>query len=157
MEKLAAHQPPGVLHLAFSVFLVDDGGRVLLQRRSTTKHHFRGRWSNSCCSHPRPGESVVAAATRRVDEELGLVVDLHDIGSFSYRAVDPESGLVEHELDHVLVGPYDGSPLRPDGREIDALGWAHVTDMRHALALHPHRFTPWLAPALDVVEAVASR
>lgn len=102
--KLAAHQPPGQLHLAFSLVLLDPAGHLLLQRRSGSKHHFRRRWANACCSHPRPGETIVEAARRRADEELGArIARTREIGRFTYRARDPASGLVEHEHDVVVL------------------------------------------------------
>jgi isopentenyl-diphosphate delta-isomerase len=151
MAKLAAHRSPGVLHLAFSVFLFDEQGRLLLQRRASHKHHFRSRWSNSCCSHPRPGEALAAAAERRLQEELGVVAEVRPVGSFTYEAVDPDSGLVERELDHVFVGRYDG-PVDPDEQEVDAVDWVDLADLRRRLSDEPERFTPWLPMALAVVD-----
>lgn len=146
-EKVAAHRHPGVLHRAFSVLLFDGQGRLLLQQRAASKYHFRSRWSNSCCSHPRPGEELVSAARRRVREELGLVVELSLRGSFEYRAVDLDSGLVEHELDHVLVGCTDETP-RPATEEIDALRWVTHDELVAWLASEPEAFTPWFVLAL---------
>lgn len=151
-EKLAAHRNGGRLHLAFSVFVVDGAGRTLLQRRSPRKHHFAGRWSNTCCSHPRPGEGLVAAGGRRLGEEMGMTVPLADVGTFVYRAEDPASGLVEHELDHVLVGTHHGDPV-PDPAEVDGWQWTPLDDLAADLARRPERYTPWLAPALAVVTA----
>ncbi len=109
-----AHTPPGRLHRAFSVLLFDADGRVLMQQRALTKSRFAGRWTNTCCSHPGPGEDVTTSALRRLDEELGLQVDwLREVGRFVYRAADPHSGLVEHEYDHLFVGHFDGAPA-PD-------------------------------------------
>ena len=146
-DKLAAHQHPGVLHRAFSVLLFDPAGRLLLQRRASSKYHFRSRWSNSCCSHPRPGEDVVQAGQRRVREELGLDVELSLRTSFEYRAVDPDSGLVEHELDHVLVGRTADLP-RPDPAEVDDVRWVDPARLARELEREPEEFTPWLALAL---------
>lgn len=146
-DKLAAHQGEGVLHRAFSVLLFDDRGRLLLQRRALDKYHFRGRWSNSCCSHPRPGEDILAAGRRRVREELGIEVELSHRGSFVYRAIDLESGLVEHELDHVLVGRTTGEPS-PDPLEVEAVRWVEPHELGRWLDDEPHAFTPWLVPAL---------
>lgn len=146
-DKLAAHQHPGVLHRAFSVLLFDDEGRLLLQRRAGVKYHFRRRWSNSCCSHPRPDEDLLEAGRRRVREELGLDVELARRGSFEYRAVDLDSGLVEHELDHVLVGRTSGQP-RPDPAEVDEVRWVGPDELARWLADAPDAFTPWLVPAL---------
>lgn len=157
MPKLEAHQDEGHLHRAFSVFLVDGRDRVLLQRRSPAKHHFRGLWSNSCCSHPRPGEDVHRAAARRVAEELGVAVDagdLHEVGTFLYRAEDPETGLVEHELDHVLVGRLTTDP-RPDPDEADQWRWVTVAELEAELAGGATGFTPWFAPAWELARSGA--
>jgi isopentenyl-diphosphate Delta-isomerase len=147
-DKLAAHQGDGVLHRAFSVLLFDGTGRLLLQRRAFEKYHFRGRWSNSCCSHPRPGEDLLEAGRRRVREELGIEVELSHRGRFVYRAVDLDSGLVEHELDHVLVGRTDAEP-RPDSREVDAVRWVAADELLRWLDEEPEVFTPWFVPALQ--------
>jgi len=120
--RLLAHRPPGILHLAVSVALVGPDGRWLLQRRAATKAAFPGQWANSCCTHPVPGEEPAAAAIRRVREELGLEVsELTPAGSFTYRAPDPASGLVEHELDHVFLAVTDTSSAAPDPAEIGDL------------------------------------
>ena len=153
-EKLAAHQPPGQRHRAFSLFVHDGRGRLLLQKRADSKHHFAGRWSNTCCSHPRPGEEVVDAAVRRFREEIGAVAsDLLVVGSFEYRALDEASGLVEHELDHVVVGCLDpgaaSEPAAFDCREVSAMRWVGIDDLMAELAATPEAFTPWFAPALE--------
>ena len=149
-EKLEAHRPPGLLHLAFSVFVNDGEGRLLLQRRASNKHHFRNLWSNTCCSHPRPGESTVEAGRRRLREEMGIQVDLSIVGRFTYRADDPESGLVEHEVDDVLSGTYMGEPV-PDPAEVSEWRWADVEVLQRDLADRPGEYSPWLAPALRVL------
>ncbi len=151
--KLEAHQPPGSLHLAFSVFLYRSDGKLLLQQRAASKYHFPLVWANACCSHPAPGEDVVASATTRLREELGLEAALRDVGSILYRAVCPESGLVEHELDHVLLGETDAEPL-PDPAEVADLGWFRVGEVLHPRC--PLRRAPWLVPALLTVERYRS-
>src|SRR5437764_8203432 len=118
-DKAAAHEAPGRLHLAFSVFLFDPSGRVLLQQRAAGKALFAGLWSNSCCSHPRPGENVADAGRRRVREELGIGCDLEEVGVFAYHAHDAVSGLDERERVHVLAGWMAGATAPvPDGREV---------------------------------------
>jgi isopentenyl-diphosphate Delta-isomerase len=158
MEKLTAHQGPGRLHRAFSVFLLDGDGRILLQRRAVTKHHFRDLWSNSCCSHPRPDESVTDAGVRRVAQELGIELapgTLREVGSFVYRAEDPGSDLVEHEWDHVLVGRCTGRPEPvPDPDEVGDWRWVTRAALDGELTSTPEAFTPWLRPALEVLEGV---
>ncbi|HEX6255486.1 MAG TPA: isopentenyl-diphosphate Delta-isomerase [Euzebyales bacterium] len=153
MDKLAAHQR-AVRHLAFSVMLRDDDGAILLQRRAEAKYHFAGRWSNACCSHPRPDESVTAAARRRVREELGAACGpLAVSGAFWYRADDPASGLVEHEYDVVLVGAAAAlTSYAPDPAEVDDLRFVQPTVVRAALEQRPQQFTPWLAQVLDVTD-----
>ena len=154
--KLDAHQPPGRLHLAFSVLLFRPDGRVLLQRRAEAKYHFPGVWANACCSHPAPGEGVVASAERRLVEELGLRCDLTEVGAFVYRARCESTGLVEHELDHVLVGTTTGEPS-PDPGEVAETCWelpAGVLDGSFAGA-GARKLAPWLVPALSLVAARA--
>ena len=133
VAKLVAHEPPGLLHLAFSVVLYRSDGLVLLQQRAGTKYHFPLAWANSCCSHPRPGEDVVGSAERRVRDELGLDCRLAEVGTFTYRATCPVSGLVEHEFDHVLVGVVDGDPV-PDPAEVAALRWAVPAEVARGAA-----------------------
>jgi isopentenyl-diphosphate delta-isomerase len=149
MDKLRAHQSPGHLHRAFSVLLLDEDGRVLLQRRAAGKYHFAGRWTNSCCGHPAPGIDVVLEAQDRTFAELGLDVSLELVGSFQYQAADETSGLVEHELDTVLVGrlPRGGAPA-PDPAEVSATRLVTVRDLEAELAQAPGAFTPWLPQVL---------
>ena len=115
-DKMGPHKK-GILHRAFSVMLYDKGQKsVLLQKRAKGKYHSGGLWSNTCCSHPKPGETIIEAANRRLDEELGIKnVDLEEVGSFIYKH-EFENGLTEHEYDHVVVGVYDRNDynLNPD-------------------------------------------
>lgn len=126
--------------------LVDAEDRVLLQQRSPAKLRFPARWTNSCCGHPWPGESVVDAARTRLREELGVEVDeLREAGPFVYRAADPEQGYVEHEYDHVLVGRFGGMPTEVDPSEVLALRWSPLSEVLAELADgDPDSFTPWL-------------
>lgn len=145
-EKLAAHRS-GQLHRAVSVFVFDEAGHMLLQRRAPTKYHSSGRWSNTCCGHPRPGETPGDAAHRRLQEEMGLNCPLESAFSFRYRA-DVGNGLVENEYDHVFVGRYAGSPI-PHPDEVDAWRWASVDEVLEDVADHPDQYTPWLKIVLD--------
>lgn len=148
--KLEAHQPPGRLHLAFSVLLFRPDGRLLLQRRAEAKYHFPGVWANACCSHPAPGEDLVASAERRLVEELGLACDLTEVGAFVYRARCGATGLVEHELDHVLVGTTTHEPS-PDPDEVAEVRWelpGRVLDESFVEAAGGGRLAPWLVPAV---------
>lgn len=144
--KLAAHVS-GTLHRAFSVVITDGEDRILLQQRTASKYHSGGLWSNSCCGHPRPGEDIVEAAARRLNEEMGIRCHLDAVGTVQYRAVMP-NGLVEHEIDHVFVGRWRGEPA-PDPAEVTAWSWAHVAVVRLYMAVRPDRYTAWLAPVLE--------
>lgn len=140
MEKLEAHRR-GLLHRAFSVFVLDGGGRVLMQQRALSKYHSGGLWTNSCCSHPRPGEAVQAAAERRLQEELGVRSPLVHRFHFTYRA-DVGNGLVEHEFDHVFLGRHDGD-VHFSPAEVMAVRWMPPAAISTELAAAPERFTAW--------------
>lgn len=150
-DKLAAHQPPAPLHRAVSVMLTDEEGRYLLQRRADAKYHFAGLWANSACGHPAPGESVEAAARRRLHAELGATAgELTFQGTTTYAAHDPVSGLAEHELDHVLVGPAVGN-VEPHPDEVAETRWVGAADLATELTAYPERFVPWLAHVLPLL------
>ena len=152
-----AHQPPGDLHRAFSVVLADPSGRLLLQRRATVKTRFAGRWANACCGHPEPGVTAADAATVRLREELGLdtaasPIDLHDVGVYVYRATDSDSGRVEHEYDHVLLGALPaGVSLEPDPAEVDELRWVSLNGLRNDIAKAPDAYAPWLSGVISTL------
>lgn len=141
MGKLEAHQK-GALHRAFSVFLFDREGRLLLQRRAHGKYHSAGLWTNTCCSHPRLGESLEAAAQRRLREEMGIEGRLAHRFSFIYKA-GFDNGLQEHELDHVFFGRHDGEP-HPDPEEVAEWKRVPVQELDAEMKAHPERFTVWL-------------
>ena len=148
MEKQETHRK-GLLHRAFSVFLL-DGSKLLIQRRALDKYHCGGLWSNTCCSHPAPGEPVLSAAERRLDEELGIKnARLRELDTFLYRAAFP-NGLAEHELDHVLLGEYSG-PVQPDPMEIAQVRWIDLEELQRDLQAFPQWYTPWFPPALTLV------
>ncbi|MCI4063634.1 isopentenyl-diphosphate Delta-isomerase [Micromonospora sp. R77] len=147
----AAHQPPGQLHRAFSVLLVDPDGRVLLQRRAATKTRFPLRWANACCGHPTPGESLVEAANRRLGEELGAApVTLTEVGVYVYYAEDPATGRVEFEYDHVLRAdvPADLRVL-PDPDEVAELRWVDPVELEADLDVDPRAYAPWLGGVVN--------
>lgn len=150
--KLDAHRT-GALHRAFSVFVFDAAGSLLLQQRARGKYHSGGLWTNTCCGHPRPGEATPAAAARRLREEMGITCAFRDAGWFLYRA-DVGGGLVEHELDHVFVGRSDQEP-RPAPAEV--AGWRRVAPgaLRIELDRAPTRFTAWFPRALEVALSAA--
>jgi isopentenyl-diphosphate delta-isomerase len=127
MEKLEAHQK-GALHRAFSVFAFNGRGELLLQRRAPHKYHSAGLWTNTCCSHPAPGEDTEAAAHRRLQEEMGFDCPITHIGSLTYRT-EFANGLIEHEFDHIFIGRFDGQPvLNPE--EADASRWISEEGLR---------------------------
>jgi isopentenyl-diphosphate delta-isomerase len=147
VDRLLAHQAPGILHLAVSVALVDTAGLWLLQRRAASKMAFAGGWANSCCTHPRPGEELAAAALRRVSQELGLELGgLEPAGTFTYQATDPVSGLVEYEFDHVFVALTDTTAAVPDPDEIGALARLPLADALELVASEGG--TPWASEVL---------
>lgn len=149
MEKLEAHQK-GLLHRAFSVFVVNAKGDMLLQQRALSKYHSGGLWTNTCCSHPLPGENILAAAHRRLQEEMGFDCDLQEVFSFTYRAA-LDNGLTEHEFDHVFLGVYDGA-IAPDTEEVLAHRFLPVSTIRHLLAEEPDTFTQWFHLAFPKIE-----
>lgn len=152
-EKLLAHEQ-GWRHRAFSVFVFDPAGRLLLQQRHPAKYHSGGLWSNTCCSHPRPGESVDVAAHRRLREEMGLGCELEGISSFVYETA-LENHLHEHEVDHVFIGTLNSDPA-PNRREVCDWRWIDVPALQRALVAHPDRFTYWFPLALQEVLTHAS-
>lgn len=152
MEKLAAHQQ-GLLHRAISVFVVrevEGAYEVLLQQRQEHKYHSGGLWTNTCCSHPRPDEETLAAAERRLEEEMGLRLSLSRIGQFTYRA-ELLGNLVEHELDHVFVGQYSSQAIVPNQSEVADYRWMAIDELEQALQASPEQYTAWLQPALALL------
>ncbi|MGC4996666.1 MULTISPECIES: isopentenyl-diphosphate Delta-isomerase [unclassified Streptomyces] len=146
-EKLAAHQPPGQLHRAFSVFLFDERGRLLLQQRALGKYHSPGVWSNTCCGHPYPGEAPFAAAARRTAEELGVSPSLMaQAGTVRYNHPDPASGLVEQEYNHLFIGLVQQKPV-PDPEEVGATAFVTAAELAERHAREP--FSAWFMTVLD--------
>lgn len=145
-EKMQAHID-GSLHRAFSVFVFDNDGRLLLQRRAREKYHSGGLWSNTACGHPRPGETTIAAAHRRLREEMGFDCALHEAFAFLYRA-EMDGALVEHEYDHVFVGAYDGEPA-PDPSEAEDWRWVDLDELRRELKEESQRYSFWLKAAVE--------
>lgn len=140
MEKLEVHQK-GLLHRAFSIFLFNNKGEMLLQQRALSKYHSPGLWTNACCSHPSPGEDLETACNRRLIEELGIKVNTQYLFQFTYRA-DMENGLIEHELDHVFTGVYEGNiPFNPE--EVMAVKWIKPVDILKDIEKNPTNYTAW--------------
>ena len=140
MEKLAAHRE-GLLHRAISVFIFDTQGRLLLHQRAAHKYHSANLWTNTCCSHPRPGERTMDAAHRRLREEMGMEADLSFAFSFQYHA-SFDNGLTEHEFDHVFVGRSNEPPI-PNPAEVADYRWFSQSDIEHDVLAHPDTYTAW--------------
>ena len=149
MEKMEAHQK-GLLHRAFSVFIFNEKGEMLLQQRSINKYHSGGLWTNACCSHPRPGEDIQRAAQRRLYEELGFVTSIEEIFDFIYKSPF-ENGLTEHEFDHVFIGIHD-HPIDPDKKEVNDFCFKSMDEIKSSLKSSPAQFTAWFHIAFPMVE-----
>ena len=149
MEKMQAHEQ-GVLHRAFSIFIFDSEGRMLLQQRAGKKYHGAWLWTNACCSHPMPGETVEDAAVRRLKEELGIEIPISRIFSFLYR--EPvENNLIEHEYDHVFAGEYGGE-LQPAGGEVAVYKYEDMEMIKSSIEKEPGKFTSWFKIAFPKIE-----
>ena len=140
MEKILAHQK-GELHRALSVLILNSNNELLLQRRALGKYHSPGLWTNTCCSHPYPGEDSFEAAKRRLQEEMGMSADLNFVFKFQYKC-DFDNGLIEHELDHVFVGVTDDTPhINTD--EAMAFSWVSIEDLEESMKKNPNDYTFW--------------
>ncbi|MFI5131287.1 MAG: isopentenyl-diphosphate Delta-isomerase [Chitinophagales bacterium] len=149
MEKMEAHRQ-GLLHRAFSIFIFNSKGDLLLQRRAINKYHSGGLWSNSCCSHPEPGEETVVAARRRLKEEMGFTTHLDKIFEFIYKA-EFSNGLTEYEFDHVFAGRYEGS-IDYNKEEVMDYCYKSLADIRDELRNHPDSFSKWFCVAFPKIE-----
>lgn len=146
MEKLKAHRL-GILHRAISVFIFNDNNELLIQQRALDKYHSRGLWSNSCCSHPYPDEDVVTAGERRLIEEMGIYCSLDHMFHFTY-SVELEGGLIENELDHVLIGWSNAIPdLNTD--EVCSYRWISLDELNRDIEEQPEHYTFWLKHILE--------
>ena len=145
-EKMEAHEE-GRLHRAFSIFIFNSKGEMLLQRRAFGKYHSGGLWTNACCSHPKPNESVERAAHRRLREELGFDCKLTERFCFIYKA-RLDHGLIEHEFDHVLTGNHDGE-IVPNGDEVSEILWITIDDLKSEMRRHPNDFTEWFKTGIS--------
>lgn len=154
MEKMQAHRK-AILHRAFSIFVFNDRDELMLQRRALSKYHSPGLWTNTCCSHPRPGEEVLEAGHRRLPEEMGFDCELEKIFDFIYEA-ELDQGLTEHEFDHVLFGRYNNAPkINPE--EVDDWKWMKMDDIAAEMKTHPHKYTVWFRIAFERVKAFLDR
>jgi isopentenyl-diphosphate delta-isomerase len=145
-EKMDVHRQ-GLLHRAFSIFIFDKQGRLLLQQRALGKYHSQGLWTNTCCGHPRPGERTVEAAKRRLIEEMGLICDLLEVHAFIYHE-QVTNDLIEHEYDHVYVGL---SSVDPQANPEEALDWKWVTltELARDITVEPQAYTVWFRKILE--------
>jgi isopentenyl-diphosphate delta-isomerase len=149
MEKMEAHVK-GRLHRAFSIFIFNNKNEMLLQQRATGKYHSGGLWTNACCSHPKPGESIEDAAARRLKEELGFETPLDKIFDFTYKA-SFDNGLTEHEFDHVFTGIYNGE-MNINKNEAENVCFRSMEEIESDLQTHPHKFTAWFSLAFPRIK-----
>ncbi|CAM1356975.1 MULTISPECIES: isopentenyl-diphosphate Delta-isomerase [Tenacibaculum] len=140
MEKIEAHEK-ALLHRAFSVFVFNNKGELMLQQRAKEKYHSPLLWTNTCCSHQRDGETNIEAGKRRLQEEMGFVCDLEEVFSFIYKAPF-DNGLTEHELDHVLVGKFNDVPLI-NKAEVEAYKWMPLQEVKNDIDKKPEIYTEW--------------
>ncbi len=150
IEKMEAHRK-ALLHRAFSVFIFNEKGEMLLQQRALGKYHSPGLWTNTCCSHPRPGESVAEAASRRLKEEMGIETDLQKLFDFIYRT-EFDNGLTEYEFDHVYTGTYSGS-LEPDKQEVHDYCYRSMEEIEDDLVQRPGKYTSWFLISFPELKA----
>jgi len=146
MPKMEAHEK-AVLHRAFSVFIFNNEGKLMLQQRAADKYHSPLLWTNTCCSHQRDGETNLDAGKRRLEEEMGFTTDLKEVFSFVYKAPF-ENGLTEHELDHVMVGHFQGTP-KINKEEVASYKWMSLIDVKEHIEKNPHEYTAWFKIIFD--------
>lgn len=149
MGKMEVHEK-ALLHRAFSVFIFNTKGEMLLQKRAATKYHSGGLWTNACCSHPKPGEDTRAAAEKRLEEEMGFNTDLQEAFSFIYKAPF-QNGLTEHEFDHVFIGTYEGA-INPNPEEVSDYLYQSIDHLKNAISKNPAEYTEWFKIALPQLE-----
>lgn len=144
-EKMEAHKR-GLLHRAFSVFVLNSNNEVLMQQRAAEKYHSGGLWSNTCCSHPRAGESTLQAAHRRLQEEMGFDCELEKIFTFRYKA-EVDNMLIENEYDHIYIGYFDGMPALNE-EEVAQYKFVALDELAEWVAREPEAFTVWFRMVL---------
>lgn len=149
MEKMEAHEK-GLLHRAFSVFIFNAKGEMLLQQRAMSKYHSGGLWTNACCSHPYPEEDILIAVQRRLKEELGFENSIEKVGEFVYK-VNFDNGLTEHEFDHVFAGEYEGK-INFNKEEVMDICYKDLREISHSLQTHPQQYTAWFHLAFPQIE-----
>ncbi len=150
MEKMEVHQK-ALLHRAFSVFILNTKGEVLLHKRASNKYHSAGLWTNACCSHPRPGQETLIAAEYRLQEEMGISTSLKKAFDFIYKFTF-ENNLTEYEFDHVFIGIYDGE-IFPNEEEVSDYCYQPLGNVKNSIETHPQEYTEWFKIAFPKVEA----
>ena len=150
-EKLAAHRK-GLLHRAFSVFVFNSKGELLIQKRAKSKYHSGGLWTNTCCSHPSPGEETLAAAHRRLKEEMGFDCPIREAGSLLYK-VNFDNGLTENEFDHIFIGEFDGHIENVNTEEAEDWKWIAPSELLADMKKEPEAFTYWFK--LSIADVLA--
>ena len=147
-DKIKAHRE-GKLHRAFSIFLFNKRGELLIQKRAKSKYHSPGLWSNTCCSHPRPDRELEDEVKRRLKEEMGIVeCDLKEVFGFTYNL--KVGDLIEHEFDHVFWGTFEGNP-KPDPAEVESWKWVNLIELKKDIKENPGKYTAWFKIILDKV------
>jgi len=154
-DKIKAHRE-GKLHRAFSIFLFNKRGELLIQKRAKSKYHSPGLWSNTCCSHPRPDRELEDEVKRRLKEEMRIVeYDLKEVFSFTYNL--KVGDLIEHEFDHVFWGTFEGNP-KPDPAEVESWKWVNLIELKKDIKENPGKYTAWFKLILDrVIRKYGSR
>ena len=153
MDKMEAHRK-ALLHRAFSVFIFNSRGEMLLQQRADNKYHSPGLWTNACCSHPGPGDETAVAASRRLQEEMGFTTAIEEVFSFTYKTAFG-NGLTEFEFDHVFTGIYDRA-IVPDEQEVKAFCFKSIKEIGQELNKRPLQYTSWFHIAFPPVREWAS-
>jgi len=146
MPKMEAHKK-GALHRAFSVFIFNNRNELMIQKRNINKYHSPGLWTNTCCSHQKDGESNISAGKRRLLEEMGFCVELNEVGSFIYN-VGVDNGLIEHELDYILVGKYNGN-VKINSDEVDNWKWMSLDNIKDDIRTRSKNYTEWFKIIMD--------
>ena len=149
MDKMEVHYK-GILHRAFSIFILNNRGEMLLQQRSAKKYHSGGLWTNACCSHPMQDDTIEKAALKRLQEEMGFTTLIKKAFTFTYRA-DVGDGLTEHEYDHVFTGIYNGT-IVPAEAEVQDFCYMSLPAIASAIASHPHKYTQWFKIAFPKIQ-----
>lgn len=156
-EKLFAHEQ-GLCHRAFSIFVFRQcvTTEILLQQRAQNKYHSPGLWTNTCCSHPRPGEGILEAGQRRLQEEMGINTPLTWVGQFHYTATF-SNGLIENEVDHILIGSLPDPSFQVNPNEVQDVRWTDLLQLKQEIIHSPQKFTPWLKQALEIAESAIKK